>query len=961
GNLVNNLKKNVLNNEWLQGLYGKKSNEQKAELKKLFTQSADNANEDNSVTDEQLEALYTARTEVLAKKVEQYEAKMAELHESIDEIDAQLAVAAAEITEAVTNVEDNSNDYAKEMNKRVKNAIEAEMKNYQNHPETIGPQGLKTRITAAVNGAVAGAQGTTYYAAIQENLDILNGAQNKYSDLIEKSSNWIKQANLLGKRYGATKSAYDLVNATLFQIGSAKGKYTNSDNNTTYPVYDPDKAEFATSILSDKNYIAAPTNTAYTGEGGKVTLTEINEKYKKYLNPQMTGSDTYSSDNKAIKQLGGAIKAGLLDDLAQTGLSTKEINQFFATNFSNAHLKLAENGGLSIPYGHGDQAQGIFGKLTKFIKGYANGDALINNTWDPAKGNTISSNEQIAALQKFIQYGKLKELANQGFSFQELANLLFNKDSGLFKDTGITYDLEKQAGGANYFMDTVGDKETNELFTNIRTQIKNIWNVDASRGDGTGPINDDGNGDSNGEVNSPVSGRTDPISFRIGDTEYSFVLDKNENDTFDGANEFVGGTGNWLEDLRALADENGKITGDNLKKLKLLATTFTDEGTGNLKNREHDTKFNYDFVSPEELGITELDINAFLKGDSQTNDLNQEANNWNFGGTGEQTDINGSLVFNDAIGIIFKDGTTGTATRKDDTDAYMDAVYSKVYGKNFNGNGYLTENQVDEIINKDYGEFNAFASLYAGADSNLGIVQNSGQLALEAEAFARRNEDQALGRKNALLERALNKAENFEGNVGNWNSMRSKVQAEADSRGIATTEDFWEQCRGYFGRKSGVSAEDIVNQYQKNLEDMKLPSRVQNNEDIIGRTLILAAQQGFDIPAEEIMDAYDSGRAKTPEDLVKLLGAGQQNNNMSFSNINPDSIEDDPAAFDLSGRTNELYEAFNKVFSERYPDENERAEEIVNAIRELCVTEQQNPGYMNKRDAEEIAREFLKK
>jgi len=969
GNLVNNLQNTVLNQEWLQGLYGKKSDEQKAELRKLFSQSAENADEDNSVDDAQLEALYTAKTNVLAKKVEQYEAKMAELQESIAEIEDQLAAAAAEIAEAVTKVESNSNDYSKDMDKRVKAAIEAEFKNYNNKPEVIGPQGLKTRITSAIGKAISGAQGTAAYAAIQENLEILNGAQNKYSNLIEKSANWINQANLLGKRYGATKSAYDLVNATLFQIGSAKGKYTNSDNDTVYPVYSPDKAEAAANLLNS-NYVTTPSNTSYV-EGSndtRTTMADVSTKFAQYLKPEKSGGDANSYDNNAVKKLDEAIKAGMLDELAKTGVTSGEINKFLVDNFANANVRFNEEGKLTIPYGHGDKAKSVFSKLTKFVKDYATGDYVIENTWDPNKGNTIGSNQQIAQLQQFIKDGKLKELANLGFSFKEMANLLFNKDNGIFKDTGINYDLANQGNGANYIMDTAGDKETADLFKNIRTQIKDIWGVDALRGDGN-VIQDDPPSD---DVNSP--GRTDPVGFMLNGVEYTFVIDRKDstgvgNDTFDGAEEFVGGKQgtSWLDDLLSFdKDGDGILSGDELKELKLLSTKFTGEGNDRLKEREHDTKMEYDFVSAADLGITSIDLNAYKNGEANINQVaDNQSNNWNFGD--KQTDINGSLLYNDSFMVTF--GTEGeegynqvTASRKDDTTDYMNAVYRNVYGKNFNGNGYLTEAQVDEIITRDYGEFNAFAEQYAGAESNLGIVQNADRLAAEAEAFARTNEDQAMGRKNALMQRALNRAENLEGDVGDWNNMEPQVIKEAQRRGIAITEDFREQCRGYFGRSSGVDAVDIVNQYVSNLEEMKMPQRVEDNNGIVSKTLLLAAQKGYDIPAEKIMQAYDSGKAKTPEELFALLSQGANKTGvMSFANINPDSIEDNPDGLDLSGRTNELYEAFNKVFAERYADENERAQEIVDAIRELCVMEQNNPGYMNNRPAEEIAREFLKK
>ena len=109
----------------------------------------------------------------------------------------------------------------------------------------------------------------------------------------------------------------------------------------------------------------------------------------------------------------------------------------------------------------------------------------VKNTWDSTQGNTIDSNDQIKALSE--NYASIIDKLANGeppFSFKEAMYILFDKDNGIFKNSGITYDLSKQGSEPNYQIDMAGDEATNELYKNISKLIYDEWGVEPNKGAG---------------------------------------------------------------------------------------------------------------------------------------------------------------------------------------------------------------------------------------------------------------------------------------------------------------------------------------------------------------------------------------------------------------------------------------------------------------------------------------------
>ena len=92
--------------------------------------------------------------------------------------------------------------------------------------------------------------------------------------------------------------------------------------------------------------------------------------------------------------------------------------------------------------------------------------------------------------------------------------------------------------------------------------------------------------------NQEIEEYTDPISFTYNGKEYTFIADIDGDNKFTDASELIGGKGDWKNYLLNLADKDGNITGENLSKVKFLATEFGKETLNSIKysNKLHYNK-----------------------------------------------------------------------------------------------------------------------------------------------------------------------------------------------------------------------------------------------------------------------------------------------------------------------------------------------------------------------------------
>ena len=253
--LLKKLSSTIMNDTWLQNLYGSKRAEQQSELKKIFTVVAS-----NDVTTNEKKMLLS-RKEVLEDKVERLEAKMAVLEEELAKNQEEIAKKANEITDLITSVEDKSEAMEEQQKRNVKNAIEDVF--YEYEQGIIGKDAVSGEIKKRVKDST---YKDNQSVAIEKLLGKLDAKEAEVSALVNDATKWIDQKNLLKSQYGATKSAYDLINTNLKQIGNTETNYTNSDYDTLVPVYSLEKTDIVSDLFENpalnteagknKNYIA---------------------------------------------------------------------------------------------------------------------------------------------------------------------------------------------------------------------------------------------------------------------------------------------------------------------------------------------------------------------------------------------------------------------------------------------------------------------------------------------------------------------------------------------------------------------------------------------------------------------------------------------------------------------------------------------------------------------------------
>lgn len=912
------LQNTIMQDSWLESIYGKNKAEQQSELKKVFNVIAD-----NDVTSAQKKSLET-RKETLAEQVERLEAKMAVLQEQMAKLQDQVSKKADEITELVSKAKGKSQELEEKQGKYVKEAISDVFYMYNNG--LIG----KDAITAEIRRRI---QDSAYKEGLGKEVESilakLDNKQAEVSGLVNDTTKLIDQKKLLEGQYGATKSTYDFINLNLTKIGATETNYTNADTNTALPVYSLEKTSIVTGMFENTNYNVEPgANTNYKEGSTAPETVNLTEKYGKYLNTKATAGDKNSSKNKAVQNLGKAMNAGLLDDIKAAGMSGSDVVKFFAENFAGANIKLNKDGSLSIPYGHDESSKKTFNKLTSFIKNYDTTFRGQLNTWDKNGGNTIDSNKQIASLADNYD-AILTKLGKQEpkFTFKEAMFALFNPETGLFKNSGVNYDVSKQEGNPNYSITPAGDDKTANMYKGLADKIYEIWGIKPNSSN-IGADNFDE------EKPKPVTPkRTDPITFRDETgKEFAFIIDKDGNGSFDGPEEFVGGNGktSWLDDLKSL-DKNGdgKLTGDELKELKLLGSDYTDNAQTKYKDnkylREETTNIEYTLTNAEKLGISEINL-ANLEGN-----VNKSTGKY---------DINGSELFND--GFSFKMGDKEyTAGRKDDTNAFMDAVYKAAYGKGFTFG--ISDIEADAILNKDYGEYDQFANGFNEIEADYNILKNSDEIAKNSRQAYNDTLDRVEADEKAQLYRASNRAAALSSG-GNWASVQREIQEIATKEGIVVD---MLQAKGIYNRDVGLSAREVVNKYKEMVSNEQSIAFEKSIDKEVWDAIVLGAKANVNASPDKVRKLFSEGKAKNAQEAIDIL---LKDSPEAEYKVTTQKLEFN------SEREKELVSAFQKVFTEAG-----LKDKIVDGLYDLVVKGQEDKNYMDGKSGEDLAKEMLKK
>ncbi len=918
--LFKNLNNSIMKDSGLKSIGETTIASQKKQLNKLFTEISE-----NDATADDKKAMQ-ARITILQGKVEELEAKMAALEEELAAKEPKVKQQAKLITALVESAENLSETLKDDQKKFMEDAYTDVM--YEYKAGLIGKNEIFPELTKRL--ANKGFSGTA--SKIEEIANTLNAKRKELQPLIDETTKIVDQVAALERQYGLTKASFNLLNTTLGQIGATETTYTNADVGSAGPIYSVGKLEVLATLTEDPALNVAATNTNFAnGEApaavNNMSIEDISEKYKDFMNIPASGGDSNSYDNVAVQKLGEAIDAGLLEDLAASGLPKADMVDFLANNFGGANITKNGNNSLTIPYGHYSNAERqagnsivsdknkacqIYNKVTDFVKNSIDiaflGDV---NTWDENAGNTISSNAQLEALSNSYAY-VLETLSSNGFTFKEAMYAMFDSEIGLFKDCGIKYDLDAQKNNACYTIENAGDKTTADFYSAFSQKVIDTYGVAANSAGGAKVERTD-------EKPTEVK-RTDPVTFKQGDKEFAFVIDRDGDGKFSGANDFVGATGNIVADMKSLDKNNdGKLSGDELKNLKIFSTDYQDNKS-EVKGREYNGK---DFLSSQTTQVDYSLTNAQAMGISSI-DLDNVVQN---GSTGKY-DANNSEIFDDTISFKLN-GKEVVAQRKDDTDEFLDTIYGAAEGKNFNLG--LTDAQADAIIDESYGEFDQMFTSYEDVIGDINIIRGTDQLADNTRDLFTETTDSLDDEKDAYLRRGNNAATAEDSNT-KWNSIQGQVRSIANKRGIDIDMT---QAKGLYLLTSANTASEVVDEYENMIENEKAIAKNQESISIAWKAIILCVRAGIETSANEILDILNSDKADDAEGVVQYL---LDTKGRTMTPIDVELDLDDP-------RTQEILGAFRGKFGNGALDK----------LYELCVAQQEDRSFMQGKSAAELA------
>jgi len=257
-----------------------------------------------------------------------------------------------------------------------------------------------------------------------------------------------------------------------------------------------------------------------------------------------------------------------------------------------------------------------------------------------AQLDAMSPEEKATAVEDAdtSKYSALELMYMSGMDQYQAASAIGH----IFNGAGVGYNEETGA-----LVIPAGHEGIAVIFASLRNQYATLWNGKMEFG------SEDAQGNKGG---------ADPFSWRQGDTTFTLAIDRDKDNVFDGANEFVGAEQGWAEMTAADADSDGTLTAEEMAAAGFSVMENDQALTGG---------GTYGWNGIKESGVKSIDLNSFkeITGIKSTN-LNGNTRSGEFNVTLKDQDGDGA-----------DDVTLGKQTIN--TDEYNDMFYSHTYGEAF--------------------------------------------------------------------------------------------------------------------------------------------------------------------------------------------------------------------------------------------------------------------------------------
>ncbi len=809
-----------------------------------------------------------ADTVSINKQSQALQAKLTQYEKQIEDLENRMAKKDKEVAKESENIENlalSAQSKSKQLEKQQKDDVSYIV----NDVMTSFRRGRidKDQVSGEIRKRIKDATNTSLAGEIQLILANLDNKKTALDSMIKNITSLIDERNMLQAKYVSTTSAMNILTKSIAQIGKVSGSYTNSDLDSATPIYSLKKVDVVTDV-AEKHTVSNENSAVNDVKNQTSTLENILNKYGQYLtNTKTPNVDTNSVANKATQDLATLMNnPDFLKDMQNAGLTAYQAKSFFDKYFSNANVVLDKNtGALSVPYGHDAASKDAYNKLINFVNGFpkSNANQGASIYFDPTNAekysqnsikndaNGVPYNPQLQELAKNYEQ-ILKIFDDNGFSFKESMWALFNKDTGIFKDNGAIEYFIGPDGKPQFKINNAADKETAEFLEKFAQKTDSTWGEtpqgykEAMNGqtNRTGKTEEEllGKPTNNNTANNDTVKRTDPLSFRQGNREFIFALDRNKDGKFSGANDFVGADSkSWLEDLQSLdIDNDGKLTGEELAQLKLLGVEFEDNAT--VTDTSTTTNLNYTIQSAKSMGISEIDLTKVKE---------DEVNN----ATGK-IDINNSALFNDKLTFKMNNKDV-TATRKDETTTYMNKVYGASYGKKLEIG--FSQNDIESIVDNNVDKFSAKNASFDQFIKDSAMVLNVEKIAGDNKESYNQALNRIQDNTNAQVIQAGNEAQ-ANSQAVNWGSLQSEIRSIANKKGVIVD---MEQAHGFYVQNGNLSAEAIVDKCVELQDDLKGPeSDKAKLQDDAWSTVMQGYKEGVSITMDEAKELLQEGKSK---------------------------------------------------------------------------------------------------
>ncbi len=342
------------------------------------------------------------------------------------------------------------------------------------------------------------------------------------------------------------------------------------------------------SKLNKKINSALADSQSLTTEFQKKSTQIIEECIEAYKNGEYPNEQLYNVIENKLNLEGGLNTSALDKDLKDCTVRGEEIKSLCKSidkivgNLRNAHQKYNDKNSLlnRTISNRNSVASWINTSSARYQEGYEVRQNMRKEIIDKyhveGNGDVSSSNPQVQKLAEFLNN---KELDNMPYA--DAWNILQNT----FDDCGIKYDAEKGVMS----IPKGHDASSTNIYNALVQSMKDNYGINAER-------YDDGYQDPEEPGNINIQ-RNDPMTFSKGNIKYEFIQDRDGNGIFDDESEFLGAEKGWEEMIAYDEDSDGIISGDELKKLQVVAVNQTNG--------------QYTFTNAHSAGVESINLDTY--------------------------------------------------------------------------------------------------------------------------------------------------------------------------------------------------------------------------------------------------------------------------------------------------------------------------------------------------------------